>query len=405
MTIFPSGDIRGFDRVGPEREGSAWSIAGVRSPGLTTVDLAKFAVSPDPQADKTKPAIHTPIFKIRTLFPHFTFSHSRKSVLGMQAGLEESPMANYDIFNGDADGICALLQLRLAEPRKAKLITGVKRDINLLERVNAKRGDHLTVLDISMRTNQVGLGKALNAGANVFYVDHHNAGDIPRHENLFAVIDTRPTTCTSLLVNKCLDSAFADWAIVGAFGDNMSASANALADKIGLSVKTRTNLKKFGELINYNGYGSNVIDLHFPPTKLFKLLSPFQTPQEVLKNRPDIFDTLQNGLNNDLGKAKTAEHIAKNVTLLEDAKWARRISGSFGNILANQNPENAHAVLTHNTKGGFTVSVRSPLNNPKGADKLCLNFPSGGGRAGAAGINHLPKDELDKFLAAFSKGF
>ena len=59
-------------------------------------------------------------------------------------------MADYDIFNGDADGICALLQLRLAEPRNATLITGVKRDISLLKQVNAKPGDRLTVLDISM---------------------------------------------------------------------------------------------------------------------------------------------------------------------------------------------------------------------------------------------------------------
>ena len=39
----------------------------------------------------------------------------------------------YDVFNGDADGICALHQLRLAEPRPtAELVTGVKRDIRLL---------------------------------------------------------------------------------------------------------------------------------------------------------------------------------------------------------------------------------------------------------------------------------
>jgi len=36
-------------------------------------------------------------------------------------------MAYYDVFNGDADGICALHQLRLAEPREATLVTGVKR--------------------------------------------------------------------------------------------------------------------------------------------------------------------------------------------------------------------------------------------------------------------------------------
>ena len=42
-------------------------------------------------------------------------------------------MARYDVFNGDADGICALLQLRLAAPADSTLITGVKRDIDLKE--------------------------------------------------------------------------------------------------------------------------------------------------------------------------------------------------------------------------------------------------------------------------------
>ena len=39
-----------------------------------------------------------------------------------------------DVFNGDADGLCALHQLRLAEPlADAQLVTGVKRDIALLD--------------------------------------------------------------------------------------------------------------------------------------------------------------------------------------------------------------------------------------------------------------------------------
>jgi len=42
-------------------------------------------------------------------------------------------MIHFDVFNGDADGICALTQLRNAQPREAELITGVKRDINLLD--------------------------------------------------------------------------------------------------------------------------------------------------------------------------------------------------------------------------------------------------------------------------------
>ena len=59
-------------------------------------------------------------------------------------------MKCYDVFNGDADGIISLVQLRLAEPREAELVTGRKRDIKLLSRVDAKGGDQITVLDLSL---------------------------------------------------------------------------------------------------------------------------------------------------------------------------------------------------------------------------------------------------------------
>ena len=49
----------------------------------------------------------------------------------------------FDVFNGDADGLCALQQLRLAEPRAAELVTGAKRDIELLARVDAQAGDEV----------------------------------------------------------------------------------------------------------------------------------------------------------------------------------------------------------------------------------------------------------------------
>ena len=47
---------------------------------------------------------------------------------------------HYDVFNGDADGICALLQLRLEMPLVSTRITGIKRDIALLGRVPADPG-------------------------------------------------------------------------------------------------------------------------------------------------------------------------------------------------------------------------------------------------------------------------
>ena len=82
-------------------------------------------------------------------------------------------MSHFDVSNGDADGICALHQLRLAQPLESILITGVKRDIALLERVTAQAGDSVTVLDVSLNRNREALLRLLQQGVRVEYFDHH----------------------------------------------------------------------------------------------------------------------------------------------------------------------------------------------------------------------------------------
>jgi hypothetical protein len=63
-------------------------------------------------------------------------------------------MTHFDVFNGDADGLCALHQLRLAEPRDSVLVTGLKREIALAGRVDARPGDAVTVFDVSLGANR-----------------------------------------------------------------------------------------------------------------------------------------------------------------------------------------------------------------------------------------------------------
>ena len=138
-------------------------------------------------------------------------------------------MTYIDCFNGDADGICALTQLRRAKPVKSQIITGVKRDINLLKRVEVNGGDQVTVLDVSLDKNRDDLMRILEAGAQVLYCDHHFAGDIPVHASLTADINTAPNVCTSLLINARLKGAYLDWAVAGTFGDNLAKSAIGLA--------------------------------------------------------------------------------------------------------------------------------------------------------------------------------
>ena len=86
-------------------------------------------------------------------------------------------MADFDLFNGDADGIFSLLQLRQVEPRPdAQRVTGVKRDTQLFKRITDQvcPGDRITALDIGMARNADGLGYVLETGAEVFFCDHHH---------------------------------------------------------------------------------------------------------------------------------------------------------------------------------------------------------------------------------------
>ncbi|MEL7307878.1 MAG: DHHA1 domain-containing protein [Pseudomonadota bacterium] len=309
---------------------------------------------------------------------------------------------NYDIFNGDADGIIALLQLQLANPVESVKVTGVKRDIQLLRKITPKAGDNIRVLDISMEKNMAELHDALCVGARVMYVDHHKAGDIPKHANLFAHIDLDANMCTSLIVSDLIDKQYHLWAITAAYGDNLFAKADSEADKLGLTELEKSQLKAFGTYINYNGYGSEVADLHFAPANLFNELLKYKSPLDAINDHESVYYVLEKAYKADMQKAADAKVLhncdTAKVILLDDAPWARRVSGVLGNDLANQAPNKAHAVLTYNNKGSYTVSVRAPLNNKQGAVDVCSQFATGGGRAAAAGINELDQQQVEQFI-------
>ena len=310
----------------------------------------------------------------------------------------------FDVFNGDADGICALQQLRLANPVESTLVTGIKRDIKLLEKITPEPGDSVTVLDVSMEKNKAALIQMLEMGISVTYFDHHMAGDIPEYPNLDVHIDTAPNVCTSLLVNGYLKGKFLAWAVTGAFGDNLYDSAIRAAKPLALSQNELDALRELGTCINYNGYGASIDDLFYAPDDLFRKVHPYENPLDFIAADP-AFEVLKNGYADDLNQAGTLkpeiEEQSVAMFVMPDEKWARRISGVFANQLAREHPARAHALLTEKPDGSFLVSVRSPLENKAGADKLCSQFPTGGGRQAAAGINQLESASLESFVNAF----
>ena len=314
-------------------------------------------------------------------------------------------MAKIDVFNGDADGICALTQFRNANPAESRLITGVKRDIALVAKAGIEAGDEVTVLDVSLDKNRDAVVAALELGANIFYVDHHFAGDIPTQAGLETLIDTSPDICTSILMNGHLGGRFVEWAIVGAFGDNLKASAEALAGSLSFDAAEIELLEHLGIYINYNGYGATLDELHFRPKDLYELGSPYAKPLDFIRDGAQHFEKLETGYREDMASARkvkaSRQTRAAAMFMFPDRPWARRVSGVFSNDLANESPDRAHAVVTERGDGTYLVSVRAPLSNKVGAVDLCRRFPTGGGREAAAGINNLPADQLEDFTTQF----
>lgn len=315
-------------------------------------------------------------------------------------------MSAVDIFNGDADGLCALHQWRMAHPAQTELVTGVKRDINLLRNLKVSAGGTATVFDISFDSNRADALRLLENGASLRWFDHHFAGDPIEHPRLDARIDTAADVCTSLIVDAALDGKYRAWAVAAAFGDNLHASARKAAESLGLSEEQIIALAELGELLNYNGYGDSVADLHFAPADLYRQMAPYDDPFVFIAASP-AFAKLRAGFAADMEAAEALEpclarpHAA--AWLLPDAAWARRVIGVLANRLATASPQRAHALLAPNAAGTLTVSVRAPKARPEGADELCRRFPSGGGRKAAAGINRLPVGEMERFLEAFAE--
>jgi hypothetical protein len=310
----------------------------------------------------------------------------------------------FDVFNGDADGLCALQQLQLAEPADSVLVSGPKRDIELLARVNAQRGDRVTVLDVSLERNRIALQGLLARGVQVRYFDHHYAGTIPGDPLLEAHIETGADVCTSILVDRYLGGRYRAWAVVAAFGDNLATQATELARTLALEPAALNAMRELGEALNYNAYGETQADLMIAPAQLFERMRGFADPLRFAADDPiarqlAAAKTVDLGAARDVVPTQCAEQAA--VFVLPDAAWSRRVIGTFANELATSTPARAHAVLAPNGRQGYTVSVRAPLAHPAGADAFCRDFTTGGGRKIAAGIEHLPESDLPRFIARF----
>ncbi len=310
----------------------------------------------------------------------------------------------YDIFNGDADGLCALHQLRTIEPCEAVLVTGTKRDIALFDQLPEGLPLQVTALDISWDRNAHNAAKVLNAGGSVTYFDHHAAQTLNHHPRLKSHIDTAANVCTSILVDRHLNGAMHQWTIAAAYGDNLDAVADQMARAHGCTAGTRGALMQLGYLLNYNAYGESAEDLHFHPAQLYRSLHRFESPLDFIAKAYE-YHRLQEGHADDQRALHDVQPYASNqhacVYLLPDRPWARRLCGLLANKLVTSQGGRSVAVLTPRSDGDFLVSLRMGKNAACRADLFCSRYPEGGGRHTAGGIDRLPPCDLDQFINEF----
>lgn len=313
-------------------------------------------------------------------------------------------MRHIDVFHGDADGLCSLRQLRLVTPADSLLIAGPKRHTSLLEQVAAEAGDELTVLDIPLDRNRDALIGLLNRGVRVHYFDHHVCAKAPAHPLLTTILDSSPGVCTGVLVDRQLQGRYRVWAVVAAYGDNLIETAHGLGASLGLGERRLDKLRILGEFLNYNSYAESDGDMIVHPCELYRVLCHYGDPEDAVDHEP-LVHLIAATRGHDFEQAwQHRPHMASesgSIYLFPDRPWSRRIRGSFANELSNRSPALPHAVLVEDRAGDLVVSVRAPRASLRGADTLCRKFQGGGGRPAAAGIDRLPKAQMNEFIELF----
>jgi hypothetical protein len=337
-------------------------------------------------------------------------------------------------FNGDADGIISQHLLHLAGIAPALRVTGLKRDLRLLQRVpesfTGTEGCDLYVCDINLGDNRDDLLRMLrNPTIRVTWYDHHEPGEVPRSSRFKAHIVTARGTCTALLVHADLarkgafaatdnpddphlgERGAARWAAMAAFGDNVPESADALLAPLSLPAAEREALREAGELLNYNAYGETPEDVLFAPLEVAERMSAFRDPAAFLQDS-GLIEPLRRQLQEDEhgmgGLSPVDSRSGASLYALPGEAWARRLGSTFANRVALAEPGRAVAILHPLADGAFQVSIRAPRGPQKNgardatpASTLAREFPSGGGRALAAGINHLPAEQVEAFTRRF----
>lgn len=311
----------------------------------------------------------------------------------------------YDLFNGDADGMISSHMYRTFMPKNSVKFTGLKRDVKLLRHVTTYRDSIITVFDISLKSNDDYVERVLQNNNSVRWFDHHDPGTTDFGTALRTRIDTDPDCCTAILVDKYLDGLYRPWTVAAAYGDNLHQCAEELNPN--MTQSSMDILRTIGETLNYSGYGNTESDLISQPIDTYEDMVQYRNPFNYYK-KSRLFHVIHDQMLADQDRLSRAEVLFDEefgtIVRLPSGPASARYSGIYSNKLATDNPDKAFGIVTID-ENNFKVSIRAPINRPTGAVTLANQFPTGGGREKAAGINVLPQDNIHEFYSKFKEVF
>jgi hypothetical protein len=181
-------------------------------------------------------------------------------------------------------------------------------------------------------------------------------------------------------------------------------------------------LRRVGVLLNYNAYGDEPGDALFDAADIAVRMAgipsalDFCWEQSLIAPLAARFDE-DRELFHQL--APLVESASACAYLVPDEAFARRYGATWANERVMQKPSEALAVIHPRKNGTYTVSIRSPRDwraagamegkdakegkdgAVRSAAELAKEFPTGGGRKLAAGIDVLPADQLQRFTDRF----
>ncbi len=298
-----------------------------------------------------------------------------------------------DICAGDADALCAVLQWRLHEPKAVQMVSGPLCATDALGRFRVLPGDEVLVCNVPFN-RQSALGTCAPVGnARVQYLDCRGPAECHSSPYWSAGHATDAKVCTSLLVNHLLHGKFLGWALVGAYGSPGQHGVNAQAIRLGCSPSVRKRLQRLGEVITYNAEVVHPRYVYLEPAALYARLLRYDNPLDFLQSDPladELDGLLQSDLQTGLACKPYWEDAHASVYVLPDEAWAYRVARQLKSRLAALAPERAIAVLSPAGTGSFRAAVQPALKAGQTfTPKKWL-------------IEHLPPNEVDNFVGAFS---